>query len=147
MAPRVNHVGIVVPSLEKAAKFFHEVFGVGTSAVESPLVKNLYLKFENFTLQICEDPARLGGAQFGRLDHIAFDVDDLDETQARLKEHGIYMVWDPHAGSKTGRANFTTDKGGVGVQFQLADKLGDRGGQEFRAELMEAVARKEPAKK
>jgi len=146
MPARVHHVGIAVPNLEEAAKFFYDVFGVGTQKVESEQVRNLYIQFENFTIQICEDPARLAGAPFGRLDHIAIQVDDLDETTQRLKERGVEMVWDPPVSLRQFRSNFTTEQGGVGVQFQLGDELAhERKGQEFRPELMEAVAKKEPA--
>lgn len=148
MAARVHHIGITVPNLEAAAKFFYEVFGVGTQKVESEQVKNLYIPFENFILQICEDPARLGGAPFGRLDHIAIEVDDLDVTTERLKSHGVEMVWDPPVVVEKYRSNFTTEDGGVGVQFQLADELAhERESQEFHPEMMEAVAKKEPASK
>src|SRR3974390_1004895 len=141
MPARVHHVGIAVPNLEEAAKFFYDVFGVGTQKVESEQVRNLYIQFENFTIQICEDPARLAGAPFGRLDHIAIQVDDLDETTQRLKERGVEMVWDPPVSVKEQRCNFTTDQGGVGVQFQLGDDLGyERERQEFHPGMMEAVA-------
>jgi catechol 2,3-dioxygenase-like lactoylglutathione lyase family enzyme len=141
MAARIHHIGITVPNLETAAKFFFEVFGVETEKVESEKVKNLYLTFENLKLQICEDPTRLGGAEFGRLDHIAVSVDDLDETTRNLKAHGVDVVWDPHVVLHQYRSNFSTDKGGVGVQFQLNDELAhERGGQEFHPEMMEQVA-------
>jgi len=146
MAARVHHVGIAVPNLQTAAKFFFEVFGVGTRQVESEKVKNLYIQFENFTLQICEDPGRLAGAPFGRLDHVAIMVDDLDETTKLLKERGVEMVWDPPVCVKGQRCNFTTDLGGVGVQFQLGDELGnERESQEFVPEMMASVADKKPA--
>lgn len=141
MAARVHHVGITVPDLQKAAKFFYDVFGVGTEKVESEQVKNLYVQFENFSLQIVEDPARLNGAPFGRLDHIAINVDDIDETAKKLKEHGCNLVWDVPVIVQHMRCQFTGQQGGVGVVFQLGDELGrERGGQEFRPELMEAVA-------
>jgi len=146
MAARVHHIGIAVPNLEAAAKFFYDVFGVGTQKVESEQVKNLYIQFENFSIQICEDPARLAGAPFGRLDHIAIQVDDLDDVTKRLKDNGVKMVWDPPVTLHNARCNFTTEDGGVGVQFQLSDELAhSRKGQKFHPEMMEAVATKTPA--
>jgi hypothetical protein len=99
-------------------------------------------------VQICEDPARLAGAEFGRLDHIAIQVDDLEDTTKRLAEQGVQMVWDPPVTVQQYGTNFTTDHGGVGVQFQLSDELAhQREGQEFRPEMMEAVAAKAPVSK
>jgi predicted enzyme related to lactoylglutathione lyase len=141
MAARIHHIGITVPDLQQAAKFFYEVFGVGTAKVESEKVKNLYVQFENLSVQICEDPARLGSAPFGRLDHIAIHVDDLDDTSKRLQEQGVAMVWKVPVKVDKWRNNFTSDDGGVGVQFQLADELAhEREGQEFRPGMMDAVA-------
>jgi catechol 2,3-dioxygenase-like lactoylglutathione lyase family enzyme len=148
MAARVHHIGITVPNLEAAAKFFHDVFGVGTRSVEDEKAKNLYIPFGDFQLQICEDPNRLGDAPFGRLDHIALNVDDLDETTERLKAHGVEMVWDPPTTLRQYRINFTTEHGGVGVQFQLSDELAyEREGQEFKPGMMEAVTDKIPAQR
>ncbi|WOX07028.1 VOC family protein [Microbulbifer pacificus] len=143
MTARVNHVGIAVPDLKKATKFFADVFGVTTVEVESDQVKNLYLKFENFTIQIMEDPGRLSGAPFGRLDHIAIDVDDLDETVKRLEGHDVQMAWDMPVRVEQYRSNFTTENGGVGVVFQISDEHGgDRPSQVFSPEMMDALARK-----
>lgn len=143
MAARIHHIGIAVPNLQEAAKFFYEVFGVGSQHVAAEQLKNLYIQFENLSLQIVEDPARLAGAKFGRMDHIAIHVDDLDDTTKRLKEHGVDVVWNPPVKLEQWRNNFTTEEGGVGVQFQLADQLAhERGGQEFRPELMDVVAPK-----
>lgn len=143
MAAKVHHVGIAVPNLQEAAKFFYEVFGVGSAKVESEQVKNLYIQFDNFQLQIMEDPGRLGGAPFGRLDHIAIHVDDLDETTQRLEANGVKMAWDMPVRVEHYRNTFTTDQGGVGVVFQLADELGEIGrSQEFKPEMMDALAKK-----
>jgi catechol 2,3-dioxygenase-like lactoylglutathione lyase family enzyme len=148
MAARVHHIGIAVPDMETAVKFFREVFGVGSRAVESEKVKNLYIEFENFTVQVCEDPDRCAGAPFGRLDHIAIEVDDLDETADRLEAHGVDVVWERPAVMRQYRTHFTTEQGGVGVQFQLSDTLAEeRGGAEFYPEMMKAVAEKKPAKR
>jgi predicted enzyme related to lactoylglutathione lyase len=141
MAARVHHVGIAVPDLQKAARFFADVFGVTSTQVESDEVRNIYLEFENFTLQITEDPGRLHGEPFGRLDHIAINVDDLDETTARLAEHKVSMAWEMPVRVEQYRSNFTRRDGGVGVVFQLADEHAEtRPSQPFRPELIEALA-------
>lgn len=143
MAAKVHHVGIAVPNLAEAARFFYEVFGVGSAKVEAEQVKNLYIEFGGVQLQIMEDPGRLAGEPFGRLDHIAIQVDDLDETAERLKAKGVNMAWDMPVRVEQYRSTFTTDEGGVGVVFQLSDELGEtRPSQPFKPDLMDALAKK-----
>jgi len=143
MAATIHHVGIAVPDLQKAVKFFNDVFGVGSARVESDQVKNLYIDFENFTLQIMEDPGRLRGETFGRLDHIAIMVDDLDQTTERLAAHGVTMAWDKPVRVEQYRSNFTNQDGGVGVVFQLGDeRVEDGEWQQFKPEMLDALATK-----
>ncbi|MXO60650.1 hypothetical protein GRI89_13985 [Altererythrobacter salegens] len=137
MAAKVHHVGISVPDLDRAVKFFADVFGVTSAKVESDEVRNLYLEFENFTLQITEDPGRLYGETFGRLDHIAITVDDLDTTVQRLQDHDVAMVWEKPVRVGDVRCNFTRRQGGVGVVFQLSDEHGaTHPSQEFHPGMM-----------
>ncbi|WP_066554681.1 VOC family protein [Croceicoccus bisphenolivorans] len=140
MAAKVHHVGISVPNLDHAVKFFADVFGVKSAKVESDEVRNLYLEFENFTLQITEDPGRLYGEKFGRLDHIAMVVDNMDETAKALKDYDVDVVWDPPVRVQHYRSNFTRRNGGVGVVFQLTDELGEtHPTQKFYPEMMEQL--------
>jgi catechol 2,3-dioxygenase-like lactoylglutathione lyase family enzyme len=119
---KIHHVGIAVPNLERAAEFFREVFGVEPRAVQVEGVRNLYMVFANLEIQICEDSARLGDAPFGRLEHIAIQVDDLDDTADRLAAHGVKLTSPEHTEVRQYRNNFTTEDGGVGVMFQLIDE-------------------------
>jgi len=143
MGSKVHDIGIAVPNLQQAAEFFQHVFGVCSARVESDEVKNLYIDFENFTLHTMEDPGRLRGEPFGRLDHIAVMVDDLDETTERLAERGVTMAWEKPVRAARYRSNFTNEDGGVGVVFQLADEhVDDREWLEFKPGMMESLARK-----
>ena len=81
--------------------------------------------------------------KFANCCHIAINVDDLDETTARLKEYDVSMVWDAPVRVKQYRSNFTRRDGGVGVVFQLADELAEtRESQPFRPEMIEDLAEK-----
>ena len=143
MEAKVHHVGIAVPNLKKAAQFFSDVFGVENIHVESDQVKNLYIQFGDFYLQIMEDPGRLRGELFGRLDHVAINVENIDETVLRLQKYGVSMVWDKPVRAGQYRCNFTNEEGGVGVVFQLGDERIEGGEfMEFDPDMMADLSAK-----
>ena len=143
-AKKVSHIGIAVPDLQKAADFLITAFQLDPKTTRPELnVKNLFLDVAGFSVQLVEDEGRLGGAPFGRLDHLAIEVDDIDETAELLQAAGAELAWPEPLVTGKARSQFTTEEGGIGVVFQLSDRLAEeRGGPQFTPDALAALAKK-----
>src|SRR4051794_30947872 len=97
---RLRHIAIVVRDLEKAAKFYEEVFDlkrVGQETLE--FAAGIYLSDGVINLALLnyfgkrgsglEDASKFVGAH-----HFGFQVDDLAETQKRIEAAGGCFFFD-----------------------------------------------------
>jgi len=88
--PKLRHIAITVPDMEKAARFYEETFGMRRSA-ESPIailltdgvVSLAILKFETD-----EQAGDERGKDFHGLHHIGFVDDDLDGMTETIQANG-----------------------------------------------------------
>jgi predicted enzyme related to lactoylglutathione lyase len=97
---RLRHVAICVSDLERAAKFYENVFdmkrvgdeslGTGSAIYMSDGVMNLaLLKFKSDRMAGIEDSKNFVGTH-----HFGFQVDDLGETQEKIEENGGVFHFD-----------------------------------------------------
>ena len=97
---RLRHIAVCVKDLEKAAKFYHDVFElkevgretieIGSAIYMSDGVINLaLLNFAGSKGNNLADPKNAVGAN-----HFGFQVDDLAETQARIEAAGGTFFFD-----------------------------------------------------
>lgn len=97
---RLRHFAICVSDLEKAAKFYEEVFelkrhgredlSIGSALYLSDGVINLaLLKFSGAAGNDLKDPKSAVGSN-----HFGFQVDDLVETQKRIEKAGGKFFFD-----------------------------------------------------
>lgn len=88
---KIEHVGIMVRSLEKSIPFYKDVLGlqhVETIVHNNGAVRLAFLSFAGFPeteIELIEGAAgELPSA--GRVHHVAFTVDDIDAEYARVRE-------------------------------------------------------------
>lgn len=138
-----NHVGIIVRDLDAAASFLVEVFGLTPAGVDpSPGVRARFFNAGPVTIQLVEDERRLRGSPIARLDHICLDVDDIDEVMAAAGRFDTESVWEePLEHHETSRAQFLTDRGGLGIVVQLNDDRGDGTGRRHTKEDQDRLSR------
>jgi len=135
---RVDHIGIVVADIEAAKAFFGETLGLPLSP-RSPEagVKAAFYRCGDMDIQVIQvdDPEvrrrRLGEGNIARFEHIALEVDRLEPLVDRLRTKGVemltptpYAYTTPEPGKPEGRPHrsiFTTERGGLGLVFQLRD--------------------------
>jgi len=141
---RMDHVGIVFDDLEAARAFFVEL-GLtvqGEGAVDGDWVDNV-VGLEGVQVQFAmmetpdghgrlelvkfDAPASPAGdrhepANFPGLRHVAFVVDDIDDTVARLRAHGAELVGDVERYGDIFRLCYL--RGPEGVIVELAERLG-----------------------
>lgn len=142
MVKQIDHLAIVVADLEKSRKFF-EILGfeetirstldaaflesvtnirgaagsfVGMKHQDSQLIIEL-LHFdspETLSDPQCGDPSRIG------FRHLAFSVQDIESTVARLKEFGVEFLSPIRTWEKTGK-RLVYFRGPDGILMELAE--------------------------
>src|SRR2546429_9465504 len=98
MLKRVHHIGVAVADLERASAVLRERFGLtlvrehrapdGSSAADFYRCGEIEIELLEFRDEE-RRAAFLGGAELGRLEHVAIEVEDLDTTLAALAALGV----------------------------------------------------------
>ena len=102
---RIQHAGLVVSDLERSRRFYAEALGLE----EVPRPPNftfagawfrcgddeIHLLAEADTTGLAGSPDPGAGAAFGLANHLAFEVDDLAASCARLDENGVALIGGP----------------------------------------------------
>lgn len=126
---RIDHIAIVVPKLEEALSFYHEVLGLNLlriEQVEEQEVTVAFLPTENGKIELLEPTNTTSGvARFLEkhgpgIHHICLEVSDIKRTLTDLKTHGIQLINDePLISSDGKRIAFIHPKSAFGVLVEL----------------------------
>ena len=137
----VDHVGIAVPDLDVAIKWYHDYLGmivlheevnddqgireamlsVRGSAPGSTQVQLMSPLDETSTIAKFIDKRGPGLQQF------AYRVSDLDALSERLRGDGIRLIYDnPRRGTANSRINFIHPKDAGGVLVELVEPAADQ---------------------
>lgn len=135
---RLDHVGVAVPDLDAAIAFYERVFGmrcVHQEINEEQGVREAMLAVgrepDGGYVQLLA-PLR-PDSPIGRfldrhgpgLQQVAYTVDDLDTTCARLREQGVRLLYEePKRGTAGSRINFVHPKDAGGVLVELVEPAG-----------------------
>lgn len=135
MPSKINHIGIAVPDIEAAAKFYIESLGLklgGIEEVASQKVKVAFLPIGEVRLELIQPTSpdspvarfleKNGGPG---IHHIAYHVADVAADVERLKAEGVKMVDEtPRPGAHNTRIAFVHPKASGGVLTELVQELG-----------------------
>lgn len=96
----MDHVGIFVSDIEKAIQFYEDVFDfklvLRGDNKEKAMAFLSHPGNTDMQIELVQDLApSIEYAEIGKVNHLAFTVDNMEEAVARLKEHGIAMVNEP----------------------------------------------------
>jgi methylmalonyl-CoA/ethylmalonyl-CoA epimerase len=132
----IDHVGIAVPDLDEAIRWYHDHLGmivlheevnddqgiveamlsVRGAPVGSPQIQLMAPIDDSSTIAKFLEKRGPGLQQF------AYRVSDLDALCERLREQGIRLVYDePRRGTSNSRINFIHPKDGGGVLIELVE--------------------------
>ncbi|MBO0677907.1 methylmalonyl-CoA epimerase [Mycolicibacterium sp. S2-37] len=132
----VDHVGIAVPDLDTAIKWYHDHLGMivlheeineeqgireAMLAVRGAPVGSTQLQLmapidDESTIAKFLDKRGPGLQQF------AYRVSDIDALSDRLREQGVRLIYDaPRRGTSNSRINFIHPKDGGGVLIELVE--------------------------
>lgn len=97
----IEHIGIAVNSLDEAIPFYEEKLGMKCYAVEEvkdQKVKTAFFKVGETKIELLEstDPEGPIGKFLEKkgqgIHHLAFAVDNVDESLAELEENGVRLI-------------------------------------------------------
>ena len=126
---RIEHVAIAVSDLDDALAHYKEIWGLEPEhreRVEDQGVEEVMLPFGESYLQLLGSTgpettvAKFLERRGEGLHHIAYEVDDLGATLARLKEKGVPLIdEEPRPGGRGHMVAFVHPKGNRGLLVEL----------------------------
>ncbi len=130
MIKRIDHIAIVVPNLEEAARFYEERLGLaltGKEEVPGRKVKVGFIQIGETRIELVEPTssdspiAKFLEERGAGLHHICFEVDDIKRELERLNAEGVRLVnTTPQEGAKGSKVGFIHPKGSGGVLIELS---------------------------
>lgn len=133
MITKINHLGIAVANLDDAIAFYRDTLGLPPSHVEEfEGMRIAFIPVGESELELLE-PVEADGAiarflsKHGPgIQHVAFEVDDVDATVADLQAKGARMIDSvPRPGADGTRIAFLHPKGSFGVLIEVCQYAGD----------------------
>ena len=132
MIKKIDHLGIAVKDLEKAAAFYREVLGIecaGTEEVAEQKVKVAFFPLGDSKLELLQSTAPDGpvakfiAARGEGVHHIAVRVENLEEAMEKLREQGATLIdREPRYGAGKARIAFVHPKSTGGVLLELCQR-------------------------
>lgn len=130
-ATHIEHLGIAVANLEESIKYYEEVLGFKCYSIEEVTdqkVKTAFFKVGQTKIELLESTSPDG--PIGKfiekkgqgIHHIAFAVDNLQETLNEVKEKGVRLIDEtPRAGAEGLNIAFLHPKSTNGVLTELCE--------------------------
>lgn len=132
MVKKIDHIGIAVKDLAAARGFYENVLGLKVTeeeVVEEQKVKVAFIPTGDSEVELLESTTPDGPiAKFIEkngegIQHIAFRVDNLEETLARLKALGIRLIDEkPRRGAGGAKIAFLHPKATFGTLVELCER-------------------------
>jgi len=128
---RLDHVGIAVPDLDAAIRFYADAFGlevVHEEVNEEQGVREAMLGVGDSCIQLLaplrpDSPiGKFLERQGPGIQQVAYAVDDIEVAADRLRAAGVRMLYDtPKTGTAGSRVNFAHPKDCGGVLVELVE--------------------------
>jgi methylmalonyl-CoA/ethylmalonyl-CoA epimerase len=128
---KIDHVGIAVPDLDEAIRFYRETFGIVSvheEVNEEQGVREAMLVVGDGATRIQllapltseSTIAKFLDRNGPGVQQVAYTVTDLDAVSATLRERGMRLLYDqPRRGTSDSRVNFVHPKDAGGVLIEL----------------------------
>lgn len=130
---RIEHVGIAVDDVDAAVECFRNLLGVvpyKAETVSTQQVRTHFLDAQTAKLELLESleeesPVRRFLERQGEgLHHLAFEVDDLEQTMVRLREAGFELLSEtPQTGADDKQIVFVHPKQTQGVLVEFCESV------------------------
>ncbi|HUE76010.1 MAG TPA: VOC family protein [Chloroflexota bacterium] len=124
----VYHIGYLVDDVDKAISFYEATFGgelVGRSIAGDGISKMAFIRCGETEVELIQpgDPARLGGRTGLIIDHVGYEVADIDAAVAELREKGVqFAAPAPHVNSMGARLIYLDSASTMGTRVHLTQR-------------------------
>jgi methylmalonyl-CoA/ethylmalonyl-CoA epimerase len=128
----IDHIGVAVKDLEATIQFYEQVLGLEvTEKMDHGQGRNrgAFVRVGQVDFELIEnkDPQSAIGRHIEKrgegIQHIAFEVDRLEEAMADMKEKGIPFIDEtPRPGARDSRIVFMHPKQTYGVLMELVER-------------------------
>ncbi len=131
MVKQVGHIGVLVKNLDEAAKIYQDFFGATLTEVKVVAEQGVKVGMLSFAegpnIELLEPlpDSRMAAALEKRgegVQHISFDVDDIDQELASLADKGVEMIDKKARRGVEGMVAFLHPKSVSGVLVELCQK-------------------------
>lgn len=131
MKARLDHVGVVVASLDTAGAFLHDALGLDLRLAPPASPDGVRIAFYGGEparvelIQVSGPEAlasRLGDAE-ARIEHIAIEVEDVRQVVEQLRARGVRFVTDEPYVLRDMLAIWTVAETSAGIQWQLFTRV------------------------
>jgi methylmalonyl-CoA epimerase len=132
LVKKIDHIGIAVRSIDEARKLYESLLGLKiaeTEVVEEQKVKVAFLPIGDSEVELLEstDPegpvAKFIAAKGEGIQHIAFRVDNIEESLAALKAAGVRLIDEkPRKGAGGAKIAFLHPKETHGTLIELCER-------------------------
>lgn len=126
---RIEHVGVLVKDIEASRKLWEDVFGIPLGGMEENERRRLALYYvgESMVELIAgkgpdSKHMKLIAEGRGGINHLCFEVENIDEALAELKAKGMPLLDEvPRIGHAGARIAYLDPKGTEGCLIELAE--------------------------
>jgi len=128
----IDHIGIAVKSIDEGKKFYTDILGLDmekTEVIEEQKVKTGFFPITDSELELLESTepdgpvAKYIESRGEGVQHIAFNVENIEEALRELKEKGVRLIdQEPRKGAGGARIAFIHPKETRGVLVELCEK-------------------------
>ena len=126
---RIAHIGIAVPDLEDAARFYRDVLGLAPGAPERADGATIVcFPFGDVDVELLQPDhpdgpiARFLARRGPGIHHVSYRVPDLDAALARCRDAGYRLVDEtPRVGAGGRRIAFVHPKATAGILIELTE--------------------------
>ena len=129
---KIDHIGIVVPNIEKALEHYKNVFNkIGSKPIisETQNVKISFIEFSNIKLELIEPISEkspisnfLKKNPLGGMHHVGLEVDDLKNTYSDAKKNELEPLSKPVKGYHGRDLFFLHPKKMMNTLFEILSK-------------------------
>ncbi len=129
---KIDHIGIVVPNIEKALEHYKNIFNkIGSKPIisETQNVKISFIEFSNIKLELIEPISEkspisnfLKKNPLGGMHHIGLEVDDLNNTYSDAKNNDLKPLSKPVKGYHGRDLFFLHPKKMMNTLFEILSK-------------------------
>jgi methylmalonyl-CoA/ethylmalonyl-CoA epimerase len=131
MVKQVGHIGVLVKNLDEAAKIYQDFFGATLTEVKVVAEQGVKVGMLSFAsgpnIELLEPlpDSRMAGVLEKRgegVQHISFDVDNIDQEIASLADKGVELIDSKARRGVEGMVAFLHPKSVGGVLVELCQK-------------------------